>query len=66
MRLHATLERQSDLAVLDERDFEGRTSAEENRVSAMVTAYDVASAKALGDLAGWVADTGAAVGATPD
>jgi|HubBroStandDraft_1064217.scaffolds.fasta_scaffold26399_2 cholesterol transport system auxiliary component len=66
VRLHATIERQSDLAVLDERDFEGRTPAEANRVSAMVTAYDVASAKALGDLAGWVADTGAASGATPD
>jgi cholesterol transport system auxiliary component len=57
VRLHAVLERQDDLSIVGEKDFDEPASATENRVGAMVAAYDQATSKTVADLVSWVAAT---------
>ena len=52
VRLHAALSR-SDQTVVGEQTFEARASAGDNRVSAIVAAYDKAVADVLGKLTAW-------------
>ena len=53
VRIHAVLGRPQERATVSERIFEARTPAAENRVGAIVAAYDQALAKVLGDIAAW-------------
>jgi len=52
VRLHAALSR-SDQTGVGEQDFEARVPAGDNRVGAIVAAYDKAVADVLGKLVGW-------------
>jgi cholesterol transport system auxiliary component len=52
--VRATLDRQSDLGLVGTQEFEAQVPASENRVSAMVSAYDAATSKVVGDLVAWV------------
>jgi len=54
IHMHAELLREKDMARLAERDFEASAPAAENRVSAIVPAYDAATSKVVGDLVSWV------------
>ncbi|OYX29873.1 MAG: hypothetical protein B7Y99_12495 [Caulobacterales bacterium 32-69-10] len=51
--------------LLDERDFDYRQPATENRVSAIVDAFDTATAKAMGDVVAWSDQTAAALPPVP-
>lgn len=51
--------------LLDERDFDYRQPAGENRVSAIVAAFDAATARAIGDVIAWTDQTGAALPPAP-
>lgn len=53
VRVHAELIDGKSRAVTGERVFEASVPAADNRVSAIVAAYDVAVGKVLGDLVGW-------------
>jgi cholesterol transport system auxiliary component len=55
VHLHATLERQENLAVVAEEDIDENAPASENRVGSMVGAYDAATSKAVSDVVAWVA-----------
>jgi len=54
VHLHATLERQSDLVVVAEKEFDDTASASDNRVGPIVTAYGQATTQAVGDMVAWV------------
>jgi len=56
--LRAVLERQSDLSLVGAETFEADIPAGDNRVGAIVTAFDAADAKVVGDLVAWVDDKG--------
>jgi cholesterol transport system auxiliary component len=62
IRLRALLTRDQNRAVVGEQIFEATVPASENRVSAIVAAYDKALQAVLGQLVGW---TNATVGTTP-
>lgn len=51
--------------LLDEKDFDYRQPAAENRVSAIVAAIDAASAKAIADVVAWTDQTAAALPPLP-
>ncbi len=54
VRVRGVLNRNSDRALVGDQIFEARVKAADNRVSAIVPAYDQAVAKVLGDVVGWV------------
>jgi len=58
VHLHATLERQSDLVVVAEKEFDDTASASDNRVGPIVTAYGQATTQAVGDMVTWVNQPG--------
>jgi len=56
--VRAVLERQSDLSLVGAQTFEADIPASDNRVGAIVTAYDAATTKVIGDLVAWVDEKG--------
>jgi len=54
VRVRGVLNRNQDRALVSDQVFESRVQANENRVSAIVSAYDQATAKVLADVAAWV------------
>ena len=54
VRVRAVLNRNSDRALVGDQIFEAKVKAADNRVGAIVPAYDQAVAKVLGDVVGWV------------
>lgn len=54
VRVRGVLNRNSDRALVGDQIFEARVMAADNRVSAIVPAYDEAVTKVLGDIVGWV------------
>jgi cholesterol transport system auxiliary component len=57
VRLNALLQRSSDRSVVASEHFEASIPAGENRVSAIVTAYDQASSQVIGEMVAWVGRT---------
>jgi len=58
VRLRATLLHEKDLAPAGERLFEATIPAADNHVSDIVTAYDAATTKVVGELVAWVGQGG--------
>jgi cholesterol transport system auxiliary component len=54
VRVRGVLNRNQDRALVGDQVFEARVKAADNRVSAIVPAYDQAVAKVLGDVVAWV------------
>jgi len=54
VRVRGVLNRNQDRALVGDQVFEARVKAADNRVSAIVPAYDQAVAKVLGDVVTWV------------
>ncbi len=54
VRVRGVLNRNTDRALVGDQIFEAKVKAADNRVSAIVPAYDQAVAKVLGDVVGWV------------
>ena len=54
VRVRAVLNRSSDRALVGDQIFEAKIKAADNRVSAIVPAFDQATAKVLGDVVTWV------------
>jgi cholesterol transport system auxiliary component len=54
VHMHAVLERQSDLVVVAEKEIDHEAPASDNRVGAIVSAYDAAASQAISDLVAWV------------
>jgi cholesterol transport system auxiliary component len=54
VHVHATLERQSDLVVVAEQEFDHEAPAADNRVGDIVSAYDAATGQTVNDLVNWV------------
>lgn len=59
VRVRGVLSRSQDRALVGDQLFEARVKAADNRVSAIVAAYDAAVAKVLGETVGWVNAAGA-------
>jgi cholesterol transport system auxiliary component len=59
VRIRGAMTATKDRSLLDERTFESRKPASDNRVSAIVLAYDAATMDALAQLADWSGDTAA-------
>lgn len=53
VRMRAIMTRSRDRLLLGERVFEARQPAADNRVSAIVPAFDAATTKVLGDMGSW-------------
>jgi cholesterol transport system auxiliary component len=58
VHLHATMERQSDLSVVGEKEFDVSAPASDNRVGPIVDAYGQATTQAVGDMVAWVNQAG--------
>jgi cholesterol transport system auxiliary component len=56
--VRAVLERQSDLTLVGAQTFEADIPAGDNRVGAIVTAFDAAATKVVGDMVTWVDEQG--------
>ena len=54
VHLHATLERQSDMAVMAEKEIDEEAPASADRVGAIVKAYDTAVGRTVSDLVSWL------------
>jgi cholesterol transport system auxiliary component len=54
VHLHATLERQSDLSVVGEKEFDATAPAADNRVGPIVAAYEAATTQVVGALVAWI------------
>lgn len=54
VRVRGVLNRNSDRALVGDQIFEAKVKAADNRVGAIVPAYDQAVAKVLGEVVGWV------------
>lgn len=54
VRVRGVLNRSSDRALVGDQIFEARVKAADNRVGAIVPAYDQAVSKVLSDVVGWV------------
>lgn len=54
VRVRGVLNRSQDRALVGDQVFEARVKAADNRVSAIVPAFDQATAKVLGDVVAWV------------
>jgi cholesterol transport system auxiliary component len=53
VRVRAVLNRSQDRALVGDQVFEAKVKAADNRVSAIVPAFDEATAKVLGDIVAW-------------
>lgn len=60
VRVRGVLNKNQDRSLVSDRVFEARVKAADNRVSAIVPAYDQATAKVLGEVVAWVNAGGAA------
>lgn len=58
VRVRGVLNRNQDRALVSDQVFEARVKAADNRVSAIVSAYDQATAKVLSEVVTWVNDAG--------
>jgi cholesterol transport system auxiliary component len=58
VRVRGVLTRSNDRSLVGDRIFEARVKAADNRVGAIVPAYDEAVAKVLGEVVGWVNASG--------
>jgi len=56
--VRASLDRQSDMSAVASQEFEAEVPASDNRVGPIVTAFDAATTKVVGDLVAWVDDKG--------
>jgi len=56
--VRAVLEHQSDLTLVGAQSFDAEVPASDNRVGAIVTAYDAAVTKVVGDMVAWVDEKG--------
>jgi cholesterol transport system auxiliary component len=54
VRLRATLERQSDLSVVGEKEFDATAPASDNRAGPIVAAYEAATTQVVGALVAWI------------
>jgi cholesterol transport system auxiliary component len=54
VHLHATLERQSDMTVVGEKEFDATAPASDNRIGPIVAAYDAATTQVVGALVAWI------------
>jgi cholesterol transport system auxiliary component len=54
IHLRAEISREKDLVVVATQEFDATAAAGDNKLSAIVPAYDAATSKIVGDLAGWV------------
>lgn len=61
VRVRGVLNRNTDRALVGDQVFEARVMAVDNRVSAIVPAYDEAVAKVLGEVVAWVNAAGPAI-----
>lgn len=61
VQVRGVINRNNDRALVGDQVFEARVKASNNRVSAIVEAYDEATAKVLTDLTGWVSASGAGI-----
>ena len=61
VQVRGVLNRSGDRALVGDQLFEARVKASDNRVGAIVTAYDDATAKTLSDITGWVSAAGVAI-----
>ncbi|WP_419251815.1 ABC-type transport auxiliary lipoprotein family protein [Caulobacter sp. ErkDOM-YI] len=61
VQVRGVINRNSDRALVGDQVFEARVKASNNRVGAIVEAYDAATAKVLTDLTGWVSASGAGI-----
>ncbi|WP_062094589.1 ABC-type transport auxiliary lipoprotein family protein [Caulobacter sp. CCH5-E12] len=61
VRVRGVLNRNQDRALVGDQIFEARVKATDNRVSAIVPAYDQAVAKVLGDVVTWVNASGSGI-----
>ena len=64
VRVHGLLVRASDRSVLSDRIFDVQKPADENRVGAIIRAFDAATTDAIGQIVAWT-ETQGAVTATP-
>ncbi|MBO9544429.1 ABC-type transport auxiliary lipoprotein family protein [Caulobacter sp.] len=58
VRVRGVLNRSQDRALIGDQIFEARVKAADNRVGAIVPAFDQATAKVLGDVVAWVNGSG--------
>jgi cholesterol transport system auxiliary component len=58
VRLHAALVHEKDMSPAGERIFQAEIPAADNHLAAIVTAYDAATTKAVGELIAWVEQGG--------
>jgi cholesterol transport system auxiliary component len=58
VRMHATLVREKDMSPVADQLFEADAPAADNHAGAIVTAYNAATTKAVGDLIAWVDQSG--------
>lgn len=58
VRVRGVLNRSQDRALIGDQIFEARVKAADNRVGAIVPAFDQATAKVLGDVVAWVNASG--------
>lgn len=61
VRVRGVLNRNQDRTLVSDQVFEARVKADDNRVSAIVPAYDQAVAQVLGEVVTWVNATGPAI-----
>lgn len=61
VRVRGVINRNQDRALVGEQVFEARVKAADNRVSAIVPAYDQAVAKVLAEVVAWVSAAGPAI-----
>lgn len=61
VQVRGVINRNNDRALVGDQVFEARVKASNNRVGAIVEAYDEATAKVLTDLTGWVSASGAGI-----
>jgi cholesterol transport system auxiliary component len=59
VEIRAVMTRSGDRALLGDRVFQARVKAAENRVGAIVPAYDAANDKVLSEIVAWVGEAGA-------
>jgi len=59
VQVRGVLSRTGDRALVGDQIFEAKVKAADNRVGPIVTAFDEANAKVIGDLVGWINAAGA-------
>jgi cholesterol transport system auxiliary component len=64
VEIRAVMTRSSDRALLGDKVFVARVKATDNRLSAIIPAYDQATDKVLSEIVGWVSEAGEKLPAT--